>query len=176
MNEFSSRQQHFFIPFDLSKEERSLFDRYFRFLDDSGVAAVIKKHEKNHSSKGGRPNVNFFNLFAAILFGFSSGCTTLRELEDACSHDIRYIDMMEQIRPSYVTISNFINNVIAPNEDIIFSLINKQIVKDLSVDLDDAFIDGTKWEANANKYKFVWKPVKYHENISVSFFRVYLII
>lgn len=172
MNEFSSRQQHFFIPFDLNKEERSLFDRYFRFLDDSGVAAVIKKHEKNHSSKGGRPNVNFFNLFAAILFGFSSGCTTLRELEDACSHDIRYIDMMEQIRPSYVTISNFINNVIAPNEDIIFSLINKQIVKDLSVDLDDAFIDGTKWEANANKYKFVWKPVKYHENISVSFFRI----
>lgn len=46
MNEFSSRQQHFFIPFDLNKEERSLFDRYFRFLDDSGVAAVIKKHEK----------------------------------------------------------------------------------------------------------------------------------
>ena len=155
MNEFSSRQQHFFIPFDLNKKERSMFDRFFHFLDDSGVAAVIKKHEKNHSNKGGRPNVNFYNLFAAVLYGFSSGCTTLRELEDACSHDIRYIDMMEQVMPSYVTISNFINNVIAPNEDLIFSLINKQIMKELSVDLDDAFVDGTKWEANANKYKFV---------------------
>lgn len=38
--------------------------------------------------------------------------------------------------------------------------------------MDDAFVDGTKWEANADKYKFVWKPVKYHENISVSFFRI----
>lgn len=172
MNEFSSRQQRFFISFDLNKEERSLFDRFFRFLDDSGVADIIKKHEKNHSSKGGRPNVNFFNLFAAILYGFSSGCTTLRELEDACSHDIRYIDMMEQVRPSYVTISNFINNVIAPNEGVIFSLINKQIIRELSFELDDAFVDGTKWEANANKYKFVWKPIKYHENISVSFFKI----
>ena len=34
------------------------------------------------------------------------------------------------------------------------------------MEFEDAFIDGTKCEANANKYKFVWKPIKHHKSIS----------
>lgn len=30
----------------------------------------------------------------------------------------------------------------------------------------EAYIDGSKFEADANKYKFVWKPTKYHEALS----------
>ena len=30
----------------------------------------------------------------------------------------------------------------------------------------DVFINGTKIEANANKYKFVWKPTTYHHKLS----------
>lgn len=77
---------------------------------------------------------------------------------------------MEQVRPSYSTIASFINKVIVPNETAVFSMVNKQIAKELGVELDDAFIDGTKMEANANKYKFVWKPVTFHKRLSASFF------
>lgn len=35
----------------------------------------------------------------------------------------------------------------------------------MSLPLTDAFIDGTKWEANANRYKFVWKPETYHRKL-----------
>ena len=28
------------------------------------------------------------------------------------------------------------------------------------------YIDGSKFEANANKYKFVWKPTTFHEKLS----------
>ena len=34
------------------------------------------------------------------------------------------------------------------------------------MDLQHLYIDGSKFEADANKYKFVWKPVKYHEKLS----------
>ena len=170
MDEFSNRPQFLCPSFELTKEKQHIFDRFYGFLDDSGVAEIIRKHIKNGAPKGGRPNVNYYNLFAAILYGFAHGRSTLREIEDACGHDIRYINIMAQTRPSYSTIACFINAVIVPNEDAIFRAINNQIIKELSISLDDAFIDGTKWEANANKYKFVWKPVTYHKKISATFF------
>jgi len=33
------------------------------------------------------------------------------------------------------------------------------------LNIDNVYNDGTKFEANANKYKFVWKPTKFHEKI-----------
>ena len=32
--------------------------------------------------------------------------------------------------------------------------------------MDKAYIDGSKFEADANKYKFVWKPTNYHLKFS----------
>ncbi|MBO4791395.1 MAG: transposase [Clostridia bacterium] len=170
MDYFSIRKQFICPTFDLEVEEAAFFEKYYAFLDRSGVGEIIRKHIRNDGSSGGRPNVNYYNLFAVILYGFSHGRSTLRDLEDACGHDIRYIAIMEQTRPSYTTISNFINTVIVPNEKEIFGTINRQIIKEMSLPLTDAFIDGTKWEANANRYKFVWKPETYHRKLSVTFF------
>lgn len=169
---FSTRKIFLTPSFDLPKEEVAIFDRFYDFLDDSGVGEVIRKYEKNTTKVGGRPNVNYYNLFAVILYGFACGRETLREIEEACRYDIRFISIMEEIRPAYTTISNFINNVIVPNEEEIFGLINKQILKELSIDMRDVFVDGTKFEANANKYKFVWKPTRYHEKITTTFFEL----
>ena len=40
------------------------------------------------------------------------------------------------------------------------------IVRKYGIDVSDAFIDGTKLEANSNKYKFVWKPRKKHDRLN----------
>ena len=42
----------------------------------------------------------------------------------------------------------------------------KEIVGKYCVDISDAFVDGTKLEANANKYKFVWRPGKRHDKLN----------
>lgn len=170
MDDFSVRKQFFCPSFDLEVEEQAILEKYYAFLDRSGVGGIIRKHIRNTGSSGGRPNVNYFNLFAVILYGFSRGYSTLRELEDACGHDIRYIAIMEQVRPSYTTFSNFINTVIVPNGKEIFGAVNRQIIREMSIPFTAAFIDGTKWEANANKYKFVWKPETYHKKLSATFF------
>ena len=39
--------------------------------------------------------------------------------------------------------------------------------KEFNVDFDDANIDGTKFEANANKYKFLWKPITFHKKNTI---------
>ena len=40
------------------------------------------------------------------------------------------------------------------------------IVRKYGIDVSDAFVDGTKLEANSNKYKFVWKPRKKHDRLN----------
>ena len=64
--------------------------------------------------------------------------------------------MQEEI-PTYRTICNFINEYIVPNTDAIFQAINNAILNECGINLDDAYIDGTKIESVANKYTFVWK-------------------
>ena len=172
MTYFTIRKQFLVPSFDLSVEEDKILKRFFMFLENSGVGEIIKPYVKNETTKGGRPSVNYFNLFAAIIFGFAFGRDTLRDLEDACGHDIRFISIMEQIRPKYNTICNFINTVIVPNEKQIFKLLIMQIVKELNLKLEDAFVDGSKFEANANKYKFVWKPTTFHKKLSKTFFSI----
>lgn len=59
--------------------------------------------------------------------------------------------------PSHSTIGNFMNNVLNRKIDEIFADINSYIFTVENVDLNHVYIDGTKIEANANKYSWVWK-------------------
>lgn len=158
----------FLLPsFDLEVKEQKIIESFLNLLDDSGVGDVISKYIKNNTSSGGRPGYNYYHLFATILFGFAFTRCTLRDLADACKYDLRFIFLMDQARPIYSKFCDFINKVIVPNEEEIFSLISMQIAKEMAFDMDDAFVDGTKYEANANKYKFVWKPTMHHKRLTI---------
>ena len=165
---YFNTERIFLVPsFDLEVKEKEKMTKFLTLLDNSGVGKVIEKYIKNNTSKGGRPGYNYYRLFATIIYGFAFTRCTLRELADACRHDLRFIFLMEQERPIYTKFCDFINKVIVPNEEEIFSLIIMEIAKEMNIEMDDAFIDGTKYEANANKYKFVWKPTKHHKRLTV---------
>ncbi len=166
---FTIEKSYLFIPFELKVKQKELLNKYLVMLEKSGVGEIIQKYVKNDTKLGGRPNCNYYRLFAAILYGFAFDRYTLRDLEDVFQFDLRYIYLMDLVPVDFTTICKFINKVIVPNEEKIFSLIMIQLAKEVGLDLheSDAFIDGTKYEANANKYKFVWKPIKRHKKLSV---------
>ena len=165
---FTIEKQYLFIPFELKVKQKELLNRFLSMFEKSGVGDLIQKYVKNDTELGGRPNCNYHRLFATIVYGFAFDRFTLRELEDAFQYDLRYIYLMDSIQVDFTTICKFINKVIVPNEEKIFSLIMKQLATDVGLVLSesDAFIDGTKYQANANKYKFVWKPIKRHRKLS----------
>ena len=72
--------------------------------------------------------------------------------------------LMDGVTPTHVSFANFINDIISPNIMDIFEMINIAIIKKMDLDIEDVFLDGSKFEANASKYKFVWKPTKHLEN------------
>lgn len=97
-------------------------------------------------------------MLKTVLFGFmDTGYASLRELEDRCKTNIRYMYLMDYETPSYRAFSYFINEEIADSVQDIFKAVMTYIGHADGVDLQHLYIDGSKFEANANKYTWVWK-------------------
>lgn len=109
--------------------------------------------------KTGRPRYSYTKLLKIVLFSFmENGYLSLRKIEKSCKTDIRYMWLLDDMKaPSFATIGNFIRENLTNKIEDIFVEINKIIFKKENVDLEHAYIDGTKIEANANKYSWVWK-------------------
>ena len=119
----------------------------------------LKKYFATEESKTGRPRCDSLKLLKVILFAFMEhGIQSLRELTKLCKTDIRYMYLLDGMKaPSHATFGNFINCELTDKIEDIFKEVNGYIFERDDVDLSHAYIDGTKIEANANKYTWVWK-------------------
>lgn len=158
----------FLVPsFEPLEKEKANLDRFLSVLEGSGAGEIIDD-EVRKSKDGetrGRKGLNPYKTFAAILLGFSVHSGSLRKIEESIRNDLRFIYVMDQEMPSHVAISSFINTTMIPRFDELFGAVIRAVVKELGIDVADAFLDGTKIEANANKYKFVWRPTKRRRNL-----------
>lgn len=167
MKYFSIKRAFFIVFSEKCCVECKKIDKYMELLEKSGVGEIITNVKKDKEKCKGRIGYNPYNLFAAIIYCFSKFNASLRDIEDKCIFDLRVIYILENNIPAFNTIGDFINEYILPYQYEIFTCINKQIIKEFNLDVSDCYIDGTKIEANANKYKFVWKPTKFHEKLDI---------
>jgi len=109
--------------------------------------------------KTGRPRYNSTTMLKIVLFSFmENGYLSLRNIEKSCKTDIRYMWLLDGMEaPTFATFGNFIRDELTSSIEDIFLAINTVIFERDSVDLNHTYIDGTKIEANANKYTWVWK-------------------
>ena len=109
--------------------------------------------------KTGRPRCDAQKLLKVILFAFMKyGICSLREIEKLCRNDIRFMYLLDGMKaPSFATFGNFIRKELTASIEQIFKDINAYIFETEQVDLQHTYIDGTKLEANANRYSWVWK-------------------
>ena len=126
-----------------------------KIMEEIGIEKYLKPEPKG---KPGRPGYNRVNMLKTVLFGFmDTGYASLRELEDRCKTNIRYMYLMDYETPSYRAFSYFINEEIKESVRDIFRAIMTYIGQTDGIDLQHLYIDGSKFEANANKYTWVWK-------------------
>lgn len=96
-------------------------------------------------------------LLAVIIYAFSNKIVSTREIETLCKENIKYMYLLEDnITPDHTTISRFIAKCNPVIQDI-FTEIIKIIMERNNITSENIYIDGTKIEAYANKYTFVWK-------------------
>jgi len=119
----------------------------------------LKRYLVIKENKTGRRRFDCEILLKVILFAFMEhGYVSVREIEKLCKTDIRFMYLLdEHSAPSHMTIDNFMNHCLADSIENIFNEINRYIFNEENVDLEHIYIDGTKLEANANKYSWVWK-------------------
>ena len=167
MDNFTIKRPFFQIPSAKCIKEYEKIDKFIDILKKSGIAQIIKFVNEKQKKCKGRIGYNPYNMMATVLYCFSRFRSSVREFEELCYTDLRVIYLMEQNEPSYVTFCDFINNYIKPYSLEIFSMITNAIIAEYNIDIENQYIDGTKIEANANKYKFVWKPKTYHEKLDM---------
>lgn len=109
--------------------------------------------------KTGRPRCDEQKLLKVILFAFMEhGICSLREIAKLCRNDIRYLYLLDGMKaPSFATFGNFIRKELTDSIEQVFLDVNAYIFEQDHVDLEHTYIDGTKLEANANRYTWVWK-------------------
>ena len=119
----------------------------------------LSKYFVEKGYKTGRPRCDEQKLLKVILFAFmEQGISSLRQIEKLCRTDIRYMYLLDDMKaPSFATFGNLIRNELTTSIEQIFLDINTYIFQKDHVDLEHAYIDGTKIEANANRYTWVWK-------------------
>lgn len=164
---FTTKQSHLFYSFPLSENDRAILDGFLEVLEKSGVGSIIQKEVSNNSINVGKKPYNPYSLFAFIMLSYSLKKMTLREIEDFGKYDLRAKYILDEEQPSYKTIGEYINKIILPNMEILFhhltiAIASRCDIKDIHSCL---FVDGTKLEADANKYKFVWKPRRHLDNL-----------
>ena len=119
----------------------------------------LKSYFVEKGCKTGRPRCDSEKLLKVILFAcMEHGMISLRKLEQLCKTDIRFMYFLDGMEaPCHATFGNFIRDELSVSIEQIFNDINSYIFEVDKVDLEHTYIDGTKIEANANRYTWVWK-------------------
>ena len=93
------------------------------------------------------------------IYGYMRQMIHTRAVEAACRENLKFMYLLEGHKaPDHNTLARFRSRVLRSEagEDL-----ERQVVELLTeaglVDMSNVFIDGTKIEANANRYTFVWK-------------------
>lgn len=105
----------------------------------------------------GNQEYNQVALLKTVLFAFVDNKRTLREMEQACKVDLRYLWLSQESTPSFMVFQRFIKNQLSGTIQDIFYDINKYLMEIDNINMISLFIDGTKIEAYARKTSFVWK-------------------
>jgi len=107
-------------------------------------------------------------MLKIILCAYSQSVFSGRKIEALLKDSIRMMWLAQGYEPSYRTINRF--RVHPEVKELIrqcFVQFRCQLVEEKLIDQEAIFIDGTKIEANANKFTFVWKKSieKYNQNL-----------
>ena len=102
--------------------------------------------------------VNPITMFEILVFGYMEHLYSGRDIAKACKTDIRFMWLLNgEPAPSHATISRFQDERLKEVMEGLFYQFVEKLYEMKEIEFKYLFVDGTKIEANANRYTFVWK-------------------
>lgn len=116
-----------------------------------------------YSGKG-KHGFNPIMKYGVLTYAGMRGIREIDRIVDLCKRDLAFIWLTQGMQPKRDAFYDFINKKLTPEilDDLNYQLL-RRLKKEGLITLESLFIDGTKIEANANRYTFVWRgTLNYH--------------
>jgi len=158
-----------FFDFGQQKINFSFFELHLP--DDDPVYTLKKVMEEmdfssltaQYSNKG-RSGYNPIMMYALVTYANMRGVRAVDRIVELCERDLAFIWLAKGQKPKRDAFYDFKGEKLTPEilDDLHYQFL-RRLEKEGLITLKELFIDGTKIEANANRYTFVWRgTINYH--------------
>ena len=165
------KQDYYNEFFDLGQQKINFSFFELHFPDDDPVYTLKKVLEELDfsgllacCSDQGRTGYNPIMMYAVVTYANMRGVRAVDRIVELCQRDLAFIWLTKGQKPKRDAFYEFKNKKLTGD---ILDELNYQFMRRLKkeglITLKELFIDGTKLEANANRYTFVWRgSINYH--------------
>lgn len=105
---------------------------------------------------GGRSSFNPVMMTKLIVYAYTDKIFSCRRISKAARENIMYMWLCGGNTPDFMSINRFRSERMKDVILNVFAEVVDLLVKEKYISLENYFLDGTKIEANANKYSWVW--------------------
>lgn len=125
-------------------------------LEKVDISALVQEYKP-----GGASSYHPRMLLKALVYGYINNIYSSRKIEQALQENIYFMWLTGMSKPDHNTINRFRGHRLQKTLQPIFTQVVLLLCEEGLLSLRDLYTDGTKIEANANRYTFVWgKAIK----------------
>ena len=129
-----------------------------RLLDRIVEGMDLRALMRAYDSHGRAPATPPRTMLKIVLYAGMEHIYSSRKIKSSCERDINYIWLLDGVpAPSHFEIARFRSKRLTECAEEIFAQLVTGLREMGEIEYEHLFVDGTKIEANANKYSFVWK-------------------
>ena len=157
---FKANHQHQIMAFPPSLDELVAADHPVRVvhevLERVDITAIMQQYKP-----GGASSYHPRMLLKALVYAYINNIYSSRKIEQALQESIYFMWLTGMSKPDHNTINRFRGQRLQKTLQPIFTQVVLLLCEEGLLSLKDLYTDGTKIEANANRYTFVWgKAIK----------------
>jgi transposase len=120
----------------------------------------ISSLEKTYKG-GGTSSYHPRMLLKVVIYSYLRNIYSSRKIEQALQENVHFMWLSGQSKPDHNTINDFRGKRLKGKFKNIFNQVVELLAEQGVLSLKELYVDGTKIEANANRYTFVWgKSIK----------------
>ncbi len=128
-------------------------------IDRIDISSIVKKYKG-----GGASSFHPKMMLKIIVYGYLSNIYSSRKIEQAVASNIHFMWLAGMQRPDHNAINRFRSDRLKGVLKEVFAQVVSLMAEQGLLNIKSIYVDGTKLEANANKYTFVWgKSIKRHK-------------
>lgn len=129
---------------------------------DEMIEGIPEQQLFNHYTGGGRSSYHPKMMLKVLLYGYSQKVYSCRGIEKLLHENIPAMWLAAMQQPDFRTLNDFRGVRMKSLMDELFETMIQRLIVDNFITMENYFLDGTKIEASASKYSFVWKKSTLH--------------